>query len=372
MTQRGRIVGREGLWELTLDGDRIVRMESVDPGFRAEKADWILPGLFDLQVNGIQGIDYASGKLTVEEVRKADGLLAAKGISRYCPTVVTRDFDTLLTIMGRFRDAVEEGGVPGFHGIHMEGPYISSQDGYRGVHRKEFARDPDWAEFQRLQEASGSRIRLVTIAPERRGAVDFVRKAAGAGVKVAMGHTAAAADDVAAAVDAGLTLSTHLFNGCAQLVDRHRNTVYAQLSEDRLWACFIGDSHHIPLPTLKIALRAKGPGRSILVSDIATFSGLPDGTYSMEGNAVEVKNGGVFVKGSYLLSGAARTLDEDAEILCRQPEPGIAAVLAMASSNPARAMGIPEWAEIVPGRKGPIAVMSWDGERLRLGKRIGF
>lgn len=372
MTQSGRIVGKEGLWDLVIEGDRIVRMEAADPGFRGETADWILPGFFDLQVNGIQGIDFASGALTVEEIRKADGLLAAKGISRYCPTVVTRDFDTLLRIMKRFRETMDEGGAPGFHGIHLEGPYISSEDGYRGVHRREFARDPDWAEFQRLQEASGGRIRLVTIAPERRGSVEFVRRAAGAGVKVAMGHSAATADDVEAAASAGLTLSTHLFNGCAQLVDRHRNTVYAQLAEDRLWACFIADSHHIPLPTLKIALRAKGTGRSILVSDIAKFSGLPDGEYGMEGLAVEVRNGGVFVKGSYLLSGAARTLDEDAEILCREAEPGVQAVLAMASANPARAMGIPEWSHLVPGRRGPIAVLGWDGGRLSLKRRIGF
>ena len=167
-------------------------------------------------------------------------------------------------------------------------------------------------------------------------------------------------------------MSTHLFNGCPRLLDRHSNVVYSQLSEDALYACFIADGHHVPFPTLRIGLRAKGPAKSILVSDIAHLCGLPDGEYVMEGNAVELRDGGLRVKGTGLLSGAARTLRQDVELLARQPEPGIETALLMASRSPAAAVGQQAEADLRPGRKGPIAVFTWDGSRLLLSEQIGF
>ena len=171
---------------------------------------------------------------------------------------------------------------------------------------------------------------------------------------------------------AGATMSTHLFNGCPRLLDRHTNVIYSQLSEDALYACFIADGHHVPYPTLRVGLRAKGTGRSILVSDIAHLCGLPDGEYEMEGNAVVLRDGGLRVKASGLLSGAARTLFQDVELLARESEPGIEAALLMATRSPASAVGEGSWAELAPGRKGPLAVFSWDGARLSIEERIGF
>jgi N-acetylglucosamine-6-phosphate deacetylase len=108
------------------------------------------------------------------------------------------------------------------------------------------------------------------------------------------------------------------------------------------------------------------------VSDIAFLSGLPDGDYTMEGNAVELQSGGLWVKGSYLLSGAVRTLEQDVELLARESEPGIEQALLMATRNAAAAAGDPAWAELVEGRVGPIAVFAWDGHRLVLEDRAGF
>ena len=159
----------------------------------------------------------------------------------------------------------------------------------------------------------------------------------------------ASPQEISAAAAAGASMSTHLFNGCPRLIDRHSNVIYSQLSEDALYACFIADGHHVPYPTLRIGLRTKGVGKSILVSDIAHLSGLPDGEYEMEGNAVVLRDGGLRVKGSGLLSGAARTLAQDVELLGRESEPGIEAALLMATVSPAAAVGDRAWAELTRG-----------------------
>ncbi len=372
MELHGRIPGRKGLWELEVSGGTIRAAGCVDRGYRETCTDWITPGLFDLQVNGISGTNFTDPASSLDSLAAADEALRSRGISRYCPTVITRDRDTLAAAMKRLREGWEAGAMPGAHAIHMEGPYVSREDGYRGVHQSRYVRNPDQDELARLQEAAGGRIRIVTLAPELTGAVDLIRAASKQEILVSMGHSNASPRDIAAAVDAGLRMSTHLFNGCARLLDRHSSVVLSQLAEDRLSACFIADGRHIPLPVLKVGLRAKGPARSILVSDLAHLSGLPDGEYEMEGNAVVLERGGIWVKGSYLLSGAALPLDRDVEVLAREPEPGIEQALLMATDNPAALLGAEGNPALRTGRRGPIAVFHWDGRVLTLAQREGF
>ena len=372
MEIEGRVPGRPGLWALSCDGNRITRVACADPAFAETRCSWITPGLFDLQINGIAGTHFTSPALTSEDLGHADELIRGKGISRYCPTLITSSRATSLAALGAFRAAWEADVVPGAWGIHLEGPWISPEDGYRGVHQLRFIRDPDGEELEAMQERSGGRVRVLTLAPELPGAMDLIRRAARLGITVSLGHTNADAGQIGHAVRAGARMSTHLFNGAARLLDRHRNVIFSQLSEDSLFACFIADGHHVPFPTLQTGLRAKGPSKSILVSDLAPVAGLPDGDYDMEGNRVELREGGVWVKESWQLSGAARTLDEDVALLSRQEEPGIEQALLMATRNPAAAVGEPEWAELSPGRRGPIAVFFWDGTRLSLETREGF
>jgi len=376
MTITGRIPGKPGLWEVRWDAGRIDSVTAVDPWRGDKRADthgrWITPGLFDLQLNGIGGINYTSAEITVDQLARADGLIRACGVTRYCPTLITCGLETACAVLDVFNTAWERGAIPGAWGIHLEGPWISPEDGFRGVHRLEFVRDPDVGVLERLHERARGRIRLLTVAPERPGAEELIRHAAGRGIVVCLGHTSASPSDIATAIRAGARMSTHLFNGCARLVDRHRNPIFSQLSEDGLYAGFIADGHHIPFSTLRIGLRAKGMERSVLVSDIAFLSGLADGEYEMEGNTVELRAGGLWVKGSWMLSGAARTLDRDVELLARESEPGIEQALLMATRNPAAAAGDPGWADLVPGRGGPVAVFSWDGDRLGLEERLGF
>jgi N-acetylglucosamine-6-phosphate deacetylase len=372
MTIQGRIPGRPGLWEVSYARGRVESLDCRDPSFAEERCRWITPGLFDLQINGIAGINFTDASLTREQLERADDLIRSGGVCRYCPTIISCSLETARTALSAFRQAWEHGTIPGAWAIHLEGPWISDQDGARGVHRKEHVREVSLSEWEAMQEAAGGRIRVLTLAPERTGALELLKAAAGVGTVVSLGHTAASPGQISAAVEAGARMSTHLFNGCARLLDRHSNVVYSQLAEDALYACFIADGHHVPFLALRIGIRTKGVAKSILVSDLAHLSGLPEGDYEMEGNTVELRNGGLHVKGTLQLSGAARALRQDVELLAREAEPGIESALLMATRSPAAAVGELSWADIRQGRRGPIAVFSWDGAHLLLEERLGF
>jgi N-acetylglucosamine-6-phosphate deacetylase len=372
MVIEGRIPGRRGLWELSIEGSTVRGLSCIEPGFDEEKGRWITPGLFDIQLNGIEGLSFTSDSLTPEALSRADRTIRDKGISRYCPTIITCSLQTALAAIRALRAAWDAGVIPGAWGIHLEGPWISGEEGFRGVHAPQHIRDASTAELRAFREAAGEYLRILTLAPERSGSIPIIQSAVAQGIVVCLGHTNASPSVFAAAISAGARISMHLFNGCAQLIDRHSNPIFTQLADDSLYGSFIADGHHIPLSTLKIGLRAKGLSRSILVSDIVHLSGLPDGEYEMGGNKVDVRDGGIFVKGSRMLSGAARTLEKDVELLARQTEPGIEQALLMATMNPAVALNDSKWAELAPGRTGPVAVFSWDGSRLSLEARIGF
>src|SRR5262249_55020388 len=158
---------------------------------------------------------------------------------------------------------------------HLEGPFISDLEGYRGAHPVAAIRDPDWDLFQELQEAAGGRIVLITVAPERPGAPEVIRKGASRGVTLATHHPPAPRGDTRAAADfGGARLSTHLGNGIASMLPRHPNPIWDQLACDRLSASFIADGHHLDAYTLRAMVRAKGPAGTILVSDASPLAGL--------------------------------------------------------------------------------------------------
>jgi N-acetylglucosamine-6-phosphate deacetylase len=218
---------------ITVEGERIA---AVDPAWPSRDAnDWpfVAPGLFDLQINGHGGTWFGKEGITPDEIL---GVLEKHfhfGVTRLCPTVITNSFEVLREALAALRQACEEeswaaGMVPGFH---LEGPYISAEDGPRGAHPREHVRHPDWSEFQRLQAAAGGRICLITLAPELPGAVDFIRRASESGVTVSLGHTAASGREIAGAVEAGARLSTHLGNGAHPMLRRHPNYIWEQLGD---------------------------------------------------------------------------------------------------------------------------------------------
>ncbi|MCA9036374.1 MAG: hypothetical protein KDA91_14665, partial [Planctomycetaceae bacterium] len=203
-------------------------------------------------------------------------------------------------------------------GIHLEGPSISDQDGPRGAHPRQHVRPACLKELERWQEASGGMIRLITLAPESPGAVDFIRSATARGIVISIGHTAAAPDQIHAAIHAGATLSTHLGNACAAMMNRHRNIFWPQLADDRLSVSVIADGWHVPGDMLKCIVRCKSYDRLLLTCDVSGFGGCDPGSYQAGGVAVDVLDDGrIVVAGQteFLAGSGATTGDCVAQLL---------------------------------------------------------
>jgi N-acetylglucosamine-6-phosphate deacetylase len=225
-------------------------------------------------------------------------------------------------------------------GIHMEGPYLSPDEGARGAHPREHVALPDVDDFKRRQDAAGGRIVLVTLAPEVPGALPLIEHLAASGVRAAIGHTAATGQQIGDAVSAGATLATHLGNGCAQLLPRHPNAIWELLAADGVLASLIVDGHHLPPATVKAMVRAKRPERTILVTDAVAAAGCAPGRYAIGG--VECclgDNGRVSLPGTPYLAGSSLTLDRAIANTVRFTGLSIDEVIPMASTIPARYLG---------------------------------
>ena len=194
----GRSCVTDEVVTVSIEAGRITSIRSgVEPEALGGPDVWISPGFFDLQVNGYGGFDFNLATWGAENEVSNDpetlmGKLMESGTALVCPTFVTNSHDAIVTAMKKLvsflnANPVSAAAVPGFH---LEGPYMSSEDGPRGAHPHEHVRDPDWEEFQRFQEAAEGRIRLCTLAPERPGALEMIEKLTLSGVVVALGHTA--------------------------------------------------------------------------------------------------------------------------------------------------------------------------------------
>lgn len=332
---------------------RIDQVRSIDP---ADATDvWLAPGFVDLQVNGYGGLDINDDRLTEETVAALASKLLSVGTTAFMPTIITADDEKILHAVqtiarARQRDSDLALAIPG---IHLEGPHIAPEDGARGVHPLEHVRPPDIGIFDRWQKAADGLIRLVTLSPHWPGTSAYIRALVARGVRVALGHTHAVPQQICAAVDAGATLSTHLGNGIAVLIPRHPNPIWSQLADDRLYATFIADGHHLPAETMKVMLRAKTVERSILVSDSVALAGMTPGVYETSiGGRVELHpEGRLSLPGTEMLAGAALPLKEDVGWLLRQKLCSLPDALRMASLNPAALLEMPQaYAEGSPSR----------------------
>jgi N-acetylglucosamine-6-phosphate deacetylase len=329
-----------------VEAGRIAAVEPDWPRGRADEWPWIAPGLFDLQINGHGGTWFGKPGITADEVLDVLRRHFAFGVTRMCPTLITASFDDLAGGFAALREACEREPwadklVPG---CHLEGPYISSEDGPRGAHPREHVRAPDWSEFERLQELAGDRIRLVTLAPELPGAAEFIRKAAASGVTIALGHTAATGEQIAAAVEAGARLSTHLGNGAHGMIRRHPNYIWEQLAEPRLAASVISDGHHLPASVLRTIVAVKSPRNTILTCDASGLAGCPPGQYRDAGMEVEVLDDGRIVLAGQrqLLAGSSATTARCVGEAVVSGRVSLAEAIDMAGRNPSRALGFEE------------------------------
>jgi len=326
--------------EISIQHDTISEIKRIAP---SDGLPYISPGFLDMQVNGYHGSDYSLEDFSGKHLHNIMISLAASGTTQHIPTIVTspqkRMVKTLQSIStARANSPDIAAAIPG---IHLEGPYISSEDGPRGAHDPAYVRDPDFVEFQEWQKAADGKIALITLAPERKGALEFIKKITAAGVIAAIGHTAAEPEIIQKAVAAGARFSTHLGNGSHAHIPRLKNYLWEQLAADELMAGIIADGFHLPPSVVKVILRAKGLDRLILVSDAALLGGFTPGIYQWGNLDVQVfKDGHLGLPGTEFLAGAGHLLDRDIAHFMNITAYGPDSTIPLCATNPAKLLGL--------------------------------
>ena len=242
------------------------------------------PGFLDLQVNGYGGADFNSDDLTDEQLHGVCERLAGDGVAAVLATIITDDVEQMCRRLQRLRELRDRDPLAArmIAGFHVEGPFLNETPGYRGAHPANAIQAGDPELMRRLMDAAGDLLRIVTLAPERDPGLKVTRMLVGKGIIVSAGHTDASLDELRAAIDQGLSMFTHVGNGCPMQMHRHDNIIQRALSlSDKLWLTFIADGVHVPWPALRNYLRAATLDRCIVVTDAIAAAGMPPGRFTL-------------------------------------------------------------------------------------------
>lgn len=303
-------------------------------------AQIVAPGLIDLQVNGGFGVEVGEDPAALRHL--ADRL-PETGVTAFLPTVVTAPAATYPGVVAAFA-AGRDGPGARVLGLHLEGPFLSP--GRPGAHRRDLIEAADAALFDGLVAIDG--LRLMTLAPERPGMGAAIRRLRERGVVASLGHTDASYEAFASGVDAGATMATHLYNAMSPFGHRAPGAIGAALADDRVTVGLIADGVHSHPAAVALAVKAKGPERIALVSDMMAAAGMGPGTYALGGRPVVVE-GATARLADGTLAGAVVTLDQAVRNVVRMAGAAPAAAIRMATEVPARVLGLPSAGRLVVG-----------------------
>lgn len=239
---------------------------------------------FDLQVNGYGGTDFNQDGLTAEQLHTACATLERDGVAGVLATFITDDMPrmcrrlkNLCALRGQDPLAAKM-----IRGIHIEGPFLNPADGFRGAHPAAAMGPANPSDMNRLLDAGGGLVRLVTLAPECDPGFEVTRSLSDQRVVVSAGHCDPSVDELRGAIDAGLSMFTHLGNGCPMQMHRHDNVIQRVLSlSEHLWLCFIADGVHVPFFALKNYMDVAGLDKVVVVTDAVAPAGLGPGRYTL-------------------------------------------------------------------------------------------
>jgi N-acetylglucosamine-6-phosphate deacetylase len=362
---------------VNIEGTKISAVEELPlKEAAAEKLPFISPGFLDLQVNGFNGIDYSLDDLTAEQIEALVIRLAQSGTTRHAATFVTMPKERLLRNLSLVAETMEKRPTvkAGICGIHLEGPFISPEDGPRGAHDKRYTLLPDFSLFEEWQRAARGNIKYITLAPELPGMVEFIKAVVKTGVKVSIGHTGAAPEHLEAAIAAGAVCSTHLGNASHAQLPRLRNYIWEQMAADSLWAGIICDGFHLPKAVVKVMRRAKGPERLFLVSDAALLGGYKPGFYKWNALDVEVfADGHLGMAGTSGLAGAGHLLDWGLAHYMDFTGASLKEAITLCTIQPARFLGLNDTADIItPGTSANLTLFFYSptDKQLRIQQTI--
>ncbi len=314
--------------------DSVIR--AVRPGTVRDR--YIAPAFLDMQVNGFAGVDYNSARTPGEEILRSVEVIRATGVAQFFPTVITGGPEEMLGAL-RNLAGVRSGAIAGFH---VEGPHLSPEEGPRGAHPLRWIRKPDIEEYRQWQGATDGRVKLVTVSPHWPEAPAYIEALVGEGVTVSIGHTHASPEQIADAVSAGASMSTHLGNAAHAVIKKQPNYIWEQLAEDRLTASFIVDGIHVQRAFLKACIRAKGVERAVIVTDASSPAGAAPGRYHLGEQAVDLtEDQRVVLAGTDRLAGSALRMHHGVANLMKLAGLSLRDAVQMATVNPARAANIP-------------------------------
>ena len=327
---------------------------------------YVIPGLIDVHTHGAMGEDASDG--AAEGMPVMSRYYAKGGVTSWCPTTMTLKEEVLTPAMEVIRNFERPADGAKAVGIHLEGPFLSYSK--RGAQAAENLHAPDAAMFRRLNEASGGMVKLVTIAPEEPGALEFIREVSPE-CTVSLGHTTANYDTAMAAYEAGASHATHLFNGMPSLLHREPGVIAAALDAGATVE-LITDGLHIHPAVVRLTHRLYGE-QLVLISDSLRCAGMPDGDYMLGGQPITMKNGKATLTGSETLAGSSIHLMDGLRRSVSFGVPLEAAVTA-ATLAPARAIRMDgEIGSLAPGKWADFVVLDAELNLLSVhinGKRV--
>ncbi len=366
MVIQGKIPESESLVNVEIKDGKIIRMEPCQKGSPCDFGGpelYLCPGFFDPQLNGFAGVDFNSPHLTPEGLHRAACSLASTGVTRFLPTLITSSREKMIHQLKIMAESLKSDRLlkKMCHGIHLEGPYISPEDGPRGVHPREHVRIPGWEELEEFQEACGGWIKCLTLAPEVRGAIPFIEKAVVHGIVIGIGHTRAAEETIEEAVRAGARLSCHLGNATLKPLRRHRNFIRKQLAMDQLTASIIADGIHLPRGTVKNYIHAKGVDGIALTTDGMAGAGTSPGRYTLGDLEVEVGlDGAARSVTTSRLAGSTLTMDRAISNAIQFAGIALSSAIRMATKNGQRLFREAR-GEIVRGDSADLVLFEYPG-----------
>ncbi|WP_433648782.1 N-acetylglucosamine-6-phosphate deacetylase [Micromonospora zamorensis] len=311
------------------DGDRITAVAEY-PSVR--DGHWILPGFVDMHTHGGGGHTFTTGDAA--EARAAADFHLAHGTTTLLASLVSSPFPLMRAATEAFAPLVDEGVLAG---VHFEGPYLSSAR--CGAQNPEYLRDPSTDELAELIELGRGAVRMVTLAPERDGALEAIKLLTAQRVVAAVGHTDATYEQTRAAVAAGASVGTHLFNGMRPVHHREPGPVVALLDEPTVICELVADGVHLHDGMLTFATATAGPDRAALITDAMAAAGMADGEYELGGQAVTVTDGVARLARDGSIAGSTLTMDAALRHAVDAGIP-ISDAARMVATTPARAIGL--------------------------------
>ena len=355
-----RVASNEGPHEL--DPSRSDGHGSPDGGARAS-AELLTPGLVDLQVNGFAGVDLLSS--AIDEMPELGRRLARRGVTSFCPTLISHPLERLEARLAELARAFENWPKDAARplGFHLEGPFLNPAK--RGAHPKAHLAPPSVEAMQRLVEASGNRVRLVTLAPELPGALEVLDWLVARNIAVSIGHSLASYEEAIQAFDRGASLCTHWGNAMAPWTQREPGMQAACLNDERARVCLISDLHHVHPGLLRLVLKNKSRQGVVLVSDAIAAADLEDGDHVLGDERVRVE-GGVCRNQDGVLAGAALPLDECVRRFALATGLDGDGIARVGAHNPARAILAADAGNISEGARADLVAWRWgqDGPRI--------